>query len=329
MVGKRMEKRSNIFLIYVAIIMVTLPCFALSVGGDNNDINIMCTNSILADFTSNLLTENVTIDYIMPAGVCPAQFDTTPSDVNKIVSADVVISIGSPTLEGWLGGLLPYNSNCKVIECTYLGEWNIPSGARRYVEKIQNELSVVLPQYNEIIQINAKNYLDRINETAEQLKNMIINNNIVDTKVICMEWQKAFVEWLGLNVTFSYGPRPSTQDALQAVEVASREDVYLVIDNLQSGTEFGSHIASDTGKSQVIFTNFPNAIPGTDTYLDMITYNTRQILEGIESYQHKQGRIVDLENHLSSLETQRNIFLVIAAILGVLVVLLMILYKKK
>ncbi|EMR74443.1 hypothetical protein MBGDF03_01252, partial [Thermoplasmatales archaeon SCGC AB-540-F20] len=61
-------------------------------------------------------------------------------------------------------------------------------------------------------------------------------------------------------------------------------EVCAVIDNLQSGTEFGARVASESGASHVIFTNFPGAVPGADTYLEMITYNTQQLINGTLAY---------------------------------------------
>jgi hypothetical protein len=79
----------------------------------------------------------------------------------------------------------------------------------------------------------------------------------------------------------------------------------------------------------VIFTNFPGAIPGTDTYLDMISYNTDQIINGISTYFYKQGEISKLESYASSLEFQRNLSLFVLIIFGLLTSIFVVLYKKK
>jgi ABC-type Zn uptake system ZnuABC Zn-binding protein ZnuA len=322
-------RKRNQLIVFISLTLLLL-CYTSTVEAEETTISIICTNSILADFTKNLLPpENVTITYIMPAGACPAQYDITPSDINKIISADIVISIGLPLMEGWLEDLLAYNPDCSKIETTYLGEWNLPPGAKKYVEILSNELSILLPVDNDTIKVNTDKYLEQINETAQNLQEMIIANNTLDKKIICMNWQKDFIEWLGLNVSYSYGPTPSTQDKLQASDAASRGDVYVVVDNLQSGTDFGAQIASESGISHVIFTNFPEAIPGTDTYLDMITYNTQQLLDGIATCTYKQGEIANLENQLTTTELQRNAALLGAMMLGILTIILFIMYKKK
>jgi ABC-type Zn uptake system ZnuABC Zn-binding protein ZnuA len=319
------------YLLFCIGVLLLFSCFTIQSQAEETTTAIICTNSILADFTSNILTGNVTVDYIMPAGVCPAQYDTTPSDVNKIVSADIIISFGSPGMEGWLGDLLDYNPDCSIIECKYLGEWNIPSGAKKYVGKIKDGLSLLLPAYNDTIQTNAQEYMTQIDEKAEQLQEMIVNNGYLDKKVICMEWQQDFLEWLGLNVTYSYGSPNvlSVQDKLKVSDAASSENICAVIDNLQSGTEFGAQIASEYGVSHIIFTNFPEAVPGTDTYLEMITYNTGQLIDGIATYEYKQGEIAELENTLSAVELQRNTSIAVAVMLGILTSILFVMYKKK
>ena len=199
------------------------------------------------------------------------------------------------------------------------------------MEKIRDEISLLLPEYNETIQTNAQVYIEEINNTAEYLQGLVISNNSVGKKVICMQWQEEFVDWLGLNVTYSYASPESlsVQDELDVINAASSGDICAIIDNLQSGTDFGARVASEVGASHVIFTNFPGAVPSTDTYLDMITYNTKQLLEGIQNYEYKQGSIQELEDQLSAVELQRNASLTVATMFGILAIALFIMYKKK
>jgi ABC-type Zn uptake system ZnuABC Zn-binding protein ZnuA len=316
---------------YILGIILFLSFIVTTVSAEEDDIKIVCTNSILSDFTSNLIKENVTIDYIMPSGVCPAFYDTTPSDINKVTNADIIISFGSAQMEPWLADLLEYNQDYDLIECKDMGEWNIPTGAKAFVQYITEELIKIYPELNETITSNSESYLSQINGTASSLKEIIETNGHQDKKIIAMSWQKDFLEWLGLNVTYSYGPPQtlSAQDEIEVINAAMQDDVTVIVDNLQSGTNFGAQIASETGKSHVIFSNFPGAIPGTDNYLDMISYNTNQLVEGIETYEYKQGDISNLENRIKNLEFERNISIVFVLIFAVIIIALYALYKKK
>jgi ABC-type Zn uptake system ZnuABC Zn-binding protein ZnuA len=318
------------YLIFGLIIVLLFSGFITNVSADDS-LYIVCTNSVLADFTSNLITKNVTIEYLMPSGVCPAFYDTCPSDVNKIVNSDIIISLGSTTKEPWLTDLLTYNKDHHLIECKNLGEWNIPSGAKNYIKCIKLKLSEIFPSLNATINTNYQNYINQIDIKSKELKKTIEEAGYIDKKIICMIWQKDFIEWLGLNVTYSYGPPQglSVQDELNVIYAASEKDVYVIVDNLQSGTEFGARAASESGASHIIFTNFPQAIPGTNTYLDMITYNTEQLLKGISTYEYKQGEISAANSQISNLEFQRNLSIVLIVILILLILILIIMYIKK
>jgi ABC-type Zn uptake system ZnuABC Zn-binding protein ZnuA len=319
----------NKYLIVAGLVILIFFSLTLTTTSNAEDINVVCSNSILADFTSNLLKENVSIEYIMPSGVCPAFYDTTPGDVSKIISADIIISFGSAQMEPWLSNLLTYNSEASLIKCQDLGEWNLPSGAKIYVEHLTNELSNILPNLNETINQNSQNYIDEIDVKSSRLVQMVHANNSIGKNIICMQWQEDFLEWLGLNITSSYGPPQglSVQDELQVIEAA--ENVCVVVDNLQSGTDFGARVASESGASHVIFTNFPGAIPGTDTYLDMIEYNTKQLIKGINTYEYKQGDIAGLQKEISDLEIQRNTSIVLTLFFVFLSTILFIMYRRK
>ena len=315
--------------ILVVLLFLFFSFFGMQAGAQET-ISIVCTNSVLADFTSEIITENVTIEYIMPAGACPAHFDTCPSDIQLIAGADIIVSLG---WEPWLTSILEASENKDVaqIKCSQLGEWCLPSNAIDYVNKIRDELIILLPSYNVSIHESAQEYIAEINDTAEQLRQIIESNGCLGKKVICMQWQKDFVESLGLNITFSYGPPEglSTQDILNVSNVAAAGDIVAIIDNLQSGTEFGGRIASESGASHVIFTNFPGAVPGADTYLEVVTYNTQQLINGIATYEYKKGDIANLEGRLNEVELQRNATILVAVIFVVLACILVIMYKKK
>ena len=324
-----MKKQLKPF-VFILLFLTVVITFSNHTLAEEDTIQIICTNSILADFTSNIITENVTIDYIMPAGACPSHFDTSPSDIQKVMNADVIISLG---WEPWLENLINKsgNSNYAQIKCSKLGEWNIPTGARAYVLAIRDGLLEFYPALNQTINNNTATYLSEINETAEALREKILSEGYSGREIIAMQWQKEFLEWLGLHVTTSYGPPEglSVQDELDVITAASESEVCAIVDNLQSGTSFGARVAGETGISHVIFTNFPGALPDTDTYLEMITYNTDQLVRGIATTDQIFESERALQSQVGSLELQRNLFLSLSVIALLGVVILFIMYKRK
>ena len=324
-------KKMIVLLILVVISgSLLVPLFAASTAAQTGDVDVVCTNSILADFATRLLGDNAAVEYIMPAGACPTHFDTSPSDVVLIGSADIVISLG---WEPWLSGLLSASGNDDAVEikCMGLGEWNIPEGAKKYVDKIASGLGAALPALNSTIQTNAVTYKDEIDAKATQLQDLVETSGYVGKQVACMEWQKSFVEWLGFEVVSYYAPPESlsTADVLNVTTTIQDNDVVAIVDNLQSGTDFGANIASGTGITHVIFTNFPGAIPNTDTYLEMIDYNTNQLIDGITAHEQQSEEIASLNDEVSTLELQRTVLLTTTIIFATLAGVAGILYKRK
>ncbi len=324
-----MKKLRRYIILLILILVSTLFINPIQSQSDKSEISIICTNSILADFTKNILKNNAEIDYIMPPGACPTHFDTSPNDISKISSANILISLG---WEPWLNDLIENsgNKNYSLIKCLDLGEWNIPTAAIKYIEFLEKELSLVIPNLKNSIHKNSKEYRDLINSTSINLKNQIINNNYLNKKIICMQWYKDFLEWFGFDVVYSYGPPESlsTQDIINISKAASNNEVTSIVDNLQSGTDLGARISSESGSIHIIFTNFPGAIPNTDSYLDMIEYNIQKLINGISTYEFKQGEILNLENEINHIELQRNALFVGFLLLTLISLILIIIYKK-
>jgi len=327
-----MKKKLHLLFIMILVtsILMIFDYESVTAQDSNDKIKIICTNSALADFADNIAPKNAIIDYIMPAGSCPAHFDTIPSDIDKIVNADIIISLG---WEPWLEDLInkSENQNYNEIKCLGLGEWNIPTHAIKYIEKIRDRLFEILPEYNCTIQQNTDYYLLRINETAENLKQKIENNGLKNRKVVCIEWYKDFLNYFGFNVSYYYGSPEdlSVQDEAEVINSVLDEDVCVIIDNLQSGTSFGAKVALETGKSHVILTNFPDAVPQTETYLNMIQYNINQTISGIQTYDYKKGDINDLEKQVNEITLQRNASIALSLLLAIFSIVLFIMFKKK
>ena len=120
----------------------------------------------------------------------------------------------------------------------------------------------------------------------------------------------------------------SANDKINITNAAKSEGVCAIIDNLQSGTEFGELIAADTGLSHVVFTNFPGAYENVDTYLEMIEYNTGELVKGITIYDYNQDKQEDIDQ-VRNLEFQRNLSIVLAVIFVIFALTFYVMYKKK
>jgi len=316
-----------------ALVLMSLAFVGVA-SGEDDKLMIVCTNSALADFATNVFGEElgnaVEIEYIMPAGVCPSHFDTSPSDVVTIASADVVISLG---WEPWLSDLLESSGNDDAfnIACLGLGEWNVPSGAELHLNCIADRLSEYKPDWSSIFEANALNYSTEIANSFEDARLLIASEGLNGTKVVTIDWYTLFLEELGFEVAKSYGAPEgfSTADILEISAACDDPEVAMVIDNLQSTVDFGMQLAADYGKIHVVLSNFPGAIPGKYTYLDNFEYNVDELINGAVAYETTQSELSDLESEISSLEFQRIALASVAVVLAFLLLLSLLIARRK
>ncbi|MDH3364681.1 MAG: metal ABC transporter substrate-binding protein [Thermoplasmata archaeon] len=303
-------------------------------SGEDDKLMVVCTNSALADFAANVFGEElgdaVEVEYIMPAAVCPSHFDTSPSDVVTIASADVVISLG---WEPWVSDLLESSGNDDAYEiaCLGLGEWNIPSGAELHISKIAEGLSEFKPDWSSTFTANALSYSAEIADAFEAARQMVASEGLNGTKVVTIEWYTLFLEELGFEVAKSYGAPEglSTADILEISAACDDPEVAMVVDNLQSTVDFGMQLAADYGKIHVVLSNFPGAIPGKYAYLDNFEYNVDELVNGAVAFETMQSELSDLESEISSLEFQRVALASAVAALAILLVLSILIARRK
>ena len=300
-------KKTKIFLILTLIITVCLLASiseAVSSGEDNKPI-VVCTTTILGSFAKQVGGDKVSVHSIVPPGVCPAHYDVAPSDVYAVSKASLVIYSG---FEPWLDDLIEA-SGVNVTRVKVGGPWHPYTAALEYVRKIRDALKDALPEYSSYFEENAQTACEEINATAQEIKGEAEELSVSQVKVICMQWQKAFVSWLGFNIiaTYKSPEKLTTSEILNLTSIAEKEEVALVIDNLPSGTKFGAKLAADVGAQHVILTNFPGAVPDTEKYAEMIEYNARQLFEAVKRYRMTQGEIRQLTEELNNASIQVKI----------------------
>jgi len=120
---------------------------------------------------------------------------------------------------------------------------------------------------------------------ASSLKARAATLNVEDVPVISMDWQEPFVACLGFNIIATYGiPGDlSLNDLVDLATLGVENEVALVIDNLQSDpNKFGPKLAQEVGAIHVVLSNFPGAMPGTATVLDLFAQNAEALFSAIE-----------------------------------------------
>lgn len=290
-------------IIFALLILLSISSLTQLTESDNSTDDgkplVICTTTILASFVEQVAGEYVAIVSIVPPGVCPAHYDITPGDIYAVSNASLILYSG---FEPWLDSLIEASGNVNVTKVKIGGPWHPYTEALTYVRRVRDAISNILPQYADIFDENYKNVCEEINATAQEILANATELGVDNIKVVCMLWQKVFVEWMGFDVVATYKPpeRMSLSEILTLTETAEKEGAVLVIDNLPSGYAFGAKLAADIGAQHVVLTNFPGAIPGTETYAKMIKYNAKQLFEAVKRYNLIRNEIRELNKAINT-----------------------------
>lgn len=187
-------KKKIFFITAFASLFLLAACQTTSKSAtDNEKINVVATNSILADMVANVGKDFVNLHSIVPVGTDPHEYEPLPEDVAKASEADVLFFNGL-NLEtggnGWFSKLMEtahkkedqdYFSVSKNVTPLYLTSagqeneqdphaWLDIQNGISYVETIQAVLSEKDPKNKESYEKNAKDYIETLNTLDKEAK---------------------------------------------------------------------------------------------------------------------------------------------------------------
>lgn len=266
----------------VAFTVLFLFLSAAAFGSTDKPV-VVATHAVLGEFVQAVGGDFVDVVTIIPSGFCPSHYDLRPSDIAAVSQASLILYSG---FEAWMDTLV--SSVGHPVETLQLtGDWSTPATAIDKVNAIEAALAKLLPDDAKTFKANASAYERELGSLAADLKDKAAALLVGDVHVLCMQWQVSFVSWLGFDVVATYGiPESLSMKDLVKLAAAGREQgVQLVIDNLQSGIDFGAKLAREVDAVHVVLSNFPGALPNTATVLDLFKRNADSLFSSIAPVQ--------------------------------------------
>jgi ABC-type Zn uptake system ZnuABC Zn-binding protein ZnuA len=269
---------------------------------------IVCTTSAVGNIVEEFLRDTADVVVLVQPGLCPADFDMKPSDVYAVSNAKILFK---QNIQGefWLEGLIEAAGNQNLTEVAIPGAYNTPAGAKNYISWVGGNLSQILD-----IDLDSQisEMLNDVDEVSSWMATQAETLEASNVKVICMKWLQTFIESAGFTVVATYNPPEtlSAGDITALLETAQTEGVALVADNLQIDVEFGMGIASEVGAEHLVLTNFPGAIPNTETLPKMLRYNAEQLFNSTITWQSTstlKAEKEDLANQVTTLQQSTSV----------------------
>lgn len=241
---------------------------------------VVATHAVYAEFARTVAGEEIEVGTIIPSGFCPAHYDLSPRDLAAVLDASLILYSG---FEPWIETLADAaGSDAVLVQLS--GLWNTPEAAIGKTEEIRNLLSDRFPTMADVLESNASAYVEQLRALGDALRDRALSVGVSGVPVICMEWQASFVSWLGFDVAATYETPEglSLRDLVVLTSEGLNAGAQLVIDNLQSGIDFGAKLAREIGAIHVVLSNFPGAMPRTATVIDLLTQNAEALFSAIE-----------------------------------------------
>jgi len=304
----------------IALMMLPLLLFSVTEAQDATEKPIIvCTTSAVGSVVEEFLGDTADVLVLVQPGLCPADFDMKPGYVDAVSKATILFK---QNIQGefWLDGLLEAAGKSDLTVVAIPGAYNTPQGAKNYIRWVGGNLSQILD-----IDLDAKisEMLTDVDDVSSWMTSKAETLQASTVKVICMKWLQTFIESAGFNVVATYNPPEtlSAGDINSLLETAQSEGVGLVVDNLQIDVEFGEGIASQVGAEHVVLTNFPGAIPKTETLPKMFRYNAEQLFNGTVTWQSTstlKAETNDLRSQVTIFQITTSLAVVVVAVEAVL-----------
>ena len=294
-------------------VLLTLLTVAACGGSPNssatapiNAYQVITTTSIFADLAKMALGDAAHIESIIPAGADVHTFEPSPSDVEKIQSADLIIANGLG-LDSWIQSLIDaagkgeadtlllgegldqesgwvYLSNAETPGTFDPHIWLDPKGAVLYVQRIADHVSRNAPDLAQRIAATSADGITKINAIDADLAVDFAAIDPDQRMIVTMHdafgyFARAYeIEIVGVAVA-SPGQDPSAQEIRALIDAIRAAGVTALFSEVQLPSKVLDQIAAETGATvlQDLYSDALGASPA-DSYLGVMRTNADAIL---------------------------------------------------
>ncbi len=155
-----------------------------AMASDSQKPKVLATASIWYDMAKVLAGEFISLDLIVPVGSDPHLYEPTPSDIKKVLEAQVIL-VNGLNFETWLQKLIQSSgtrarqviltegidaiANPQFKNATDPHAWMDAENGKTYAKNIYEALQTLLPLHRDELEFNFKLYLQQLDETHQYI----------------------------------------------------------------------------------------------------------------------------------------------------------------
>ncbi|WP_232725682.1 metal ABC transporter substrate-binding protein [Bacillus sp. FJAT-44742] len=271
--------------------------------GDEDEIHVTTSFSVIGDFADNIVGDRGTVEYIVPIGEEPHEYEPVPSDFQKVSDSEVFY-VNGLDLEEWLEGLVENVGDVPIVELSegvdpiaLEGDdghdphvWLSPSAASVYVENLVKDLVERDPEGEEEYRENAKAYLEELQDlhewTEEKVEEVPEDNRII---VLSEDAFKYFGRDYGFETdgiwSINSHEEGTPGQINRIVDLARDEDLPALFLESTINPQYMETVAENSGVEIYEEFVYTDAVgqegSGAETYIDMMEHNVETIVNGL------------------------------------------------
>ncbi len=268
-------------------------------------IDVVASFSVLADVVQNVGGDYVKVKSLVPANGDPHDYEPSPDDA-KAINAAAATFLSGEGLEGWFdrlakaagGNVAPIivSDGIKTHDMNEDGEtvtdphvWNSAANVLIWIDNIEAALVKADPEDEAGIKASADAYRQKVETLDANIKAEIATVPEENRKVLTShdafgyygaEYGVTFLSPLGVSTE----TEASASDVAQLIDQIKAEGVKVYFIENSNDSRLVQQIANATG-AEPGGELYPESLSGPDgpapTYLDLMQYNTDQIVKAI------------------------------------------------
>lgn len=278
---------------------------------DQSGLNVVATNSIIADMAKQVGGELINMHSIVPVGTDPHEHEVLPEDIQKSEEADVILynALNLETGNGWFDDLMDttnktenedYFAVSKEVEPLYLTSedqknqadphaWLDLENGIKYVREIERIFISKDPTNEAAYSANADAYVEQLNELDAQAKSAF--NDIPQEKKLLVTSEgafKYFAKAYGLEAGYIWEINTESQGTpdqmTRIIDNSKASEVPVLFVETSVDSRSMERVSNETGLP--IYTKiYTDSIaaegePG-DSYYNMMKWNIEKIHDGL------------------------------------------------
>jgi len=288
------------------VLLVGLILLFSGAARASESLQVIATLPILKDLVQVVGKRHVTAISLITGFESEHTYTPKPSDIRAIQDADLLVEIGLG-LEVWVAPLiknadradLPIITTSKGVPLLMddggeadehdhgLGNphiWLDPENVKIMAAWIEAGLSAADPGHQDDYRQNAAAYTSKLEKLEKELRARVASlqkKGFIAHHPAWPYFARRFGFIIKGKILRQVGSEPSAKQIAKLIKKIRAEKIRVIVSEPQLNQKIPALLAEESGAKLVSLSPLPGALPGTESYLDLIRYNVEALIAAL------------------------------------------------